>query len=130
MKTRQSFPVISAVALLVLGVGCATTTDDRAPLSSYNQGGGAGIVTYLMSPKDNQSFPAGKDITLQAGANNIGGINRVEFIVNGKRIAQDFKRPYTAVLSKPSSGTYVIHSVAYSIYGASKSSPGIVITVK
>jgi len=108
---------------------CATTLDQRAPLSSYDQNG-AGIITYIMSPEDNQTFPAGKDIRIRAAANNMSGINRVEILVNGARIAQDYRSPYTAVLAKPAPGTYVIHSVAYSIFGGSKSSLGIVITVK
>lgn len=128
--TRHSFCILSAAVLLVLGAGCATTLDDRAPLSSYNQGGGAGMITNILSPRDNQAFPSGRDIAIKAGAMDMAGINRVEIIVNGRRIARDFKRPYTAVISKPVPGTYVIHSVAYNIYGASRSSLGIVVTVK
>jgi Bacterial Ig domain len=120
------------VVVMAIGVGCATTTTDRAPLSSYNNDSGMGAppLTFITSPQDGATLPAGKSIKINAGANDWSGINRVDIYVNGNRIAQDFKRPYTAVLSSPAPGKYVIHSVAYSVYNSSRSSPGVVIQVR
>ena len=127
-STLLRFGPLAAVAALFLAVGCTTTTD-RAPLTSYNSSSllGTPPLTFIESPSDGSTFPAGKRIAINAGANSFSGIARVDFIVNGAVIASDSRRPFRTTYRLPAAGKYVLHSVAYGYYGASKSSPGVVI---
>ena len=84
--------------------------------------------SHINSPSNGSSFPAGKTITIVAGANSFSGVDRVTFLVNGEPIATDYRFPYKARYTLPGPGKYVLHTVAYGIYGASKSSEGVVIT--
>lgn len=122
------FSCVAFTGALLLLAGCTTTTD-RAPLTSYNSGSVAGSppLTFIESPKDGAVVPAGKRLTIRAGANSFSGISRVSFFVNGQRIATDGRRPFQTSYRIPGAGKYVIHSVAYGYYGASKSSPGVVV---
>lgn len=129
MNIRHSICLFLAAGLLVAGSGCETAKYSNSP-STYDQGGGAQMTTNIISPQANQTFPAGKDIPIKAAAIDMSGVNQVVILVNGKQVAKDTQRPYTAILSKPAPGQYAIQSVASNLSGDSKISPAVVITVK
>ena len=88
------------------------------------------MSSNILSPRSGQVFPAGKDIPIEAVATDLSGVGQIIILVNNKQIARDTQAPYTAVISKPVPGQYVIQSYATNKYGDNKLSSLVTITVK
>lgn len=60
-------------------------------------------------------------VTVSASDPN-GGIDLVEFLLNGHRVAVDRTAPYTATVMLPAPGTYRLAAIAYDLHGNPKRS--------
>src|SRR5690606_7048577 len=64
------------------------------------------------------TFATGANFTANATATDAGGgVDFVEFLINGQRVAIDDTAPYSAVLSLPAPGQHRLTAIAYDLHG-------------
>ncbi len=75
-----------------------------------------GPTTTVASP-NGSSFNLGASFTATATASDPSGIDFVEFLLNGERVAIAETAPYAATLSLPVEGQYRLVAIAYDLHG-------------
>ena len=87
-------------------------------------------VVSLTSPVNAQIFPQGQVVTMTATASDPDDlVARVEFLVNGVKVATDSAAPYSATWTAGSAGIYTLVATATDYEGAVTSSPTVTVTV-
>jgi aryl-phospho-beta-D-glucosidase BglC (GH1 family) len=84
-------------------------------------------VTTISSPSGG-SFAIGAPVQLVAGATDAGGIDYVDFLLNGERVASADTAPYAAVVSLPAAGEFRLTAIAYDLHGNPGRSAPLVLT--
>jgi parallel beta-helix repeat protein len=88
----------------------------------------APTISLSASPSSNLIAPASTTLSATAGDTD-GTIARVEFFVNGGKIADDFVAPYSYPLSNLAAGSYAISAAAIDDKGARTSSSQFTLNV-
>ncbi|HZI81898.1 MAG TPA: Ig-like domain-containing protein [Vicinamibacterales bacterium] len=87
-------------------------------------------VVSLTSPKGGQSFTVGTSIPLTAIASDPDDlVARVDFLVNGVKVASDTAAPYAAAWTAAAAGSYSVKATAFDFDGAATTSTAASITV-
>ena len=87
-------------------------------------------VVSLTSPKGGQSFTAGTSIPLTANASDPDDlVARVDFVVNGVKVASDTAAPYAAAWTATAAGSYSVKATAVDFDGAATTSTAASISV-
>jgi hypothetical protein len=92
---------------------------------------GVGPTVALTSPAGGASF-SGNSVTLSASASDASGVQQVEFLVNGSRLATDTSAPYSAkwTIRKLARGSYTLSVRATDKAGNVATSPGVSVTLR
>lgn len=92
---------------------------------------GVGPTVALTSPAAGASF-SGTSVTLAASASDASGVQQVEFLVNGSRLATDTSAPYSAkwTIRKLPRGSYTLSVRATDKLGNATTSPGVSVTLR
>jgi regulation of enolase protein 1 (concanavalin A-like superfamily) len=126
-----SFPTELYAGLAVAGGpngGVAAAAFDRLSLVSVSAN--AAPVVSLTSPKTAQSFTQGQAVTMTATASDPDDlVVRVEFLVNGVKVATDTATPYSAPWTAGTPGTYTLVAKATDSDGAITASSPVTVTV-
>jgi regulation of enolase protein 1 (concanavalin A-like superfamily) len=111
-----------------LNGGVAAAAFDR--LSLISVAANAPPVVSLTSPGSGQVFLTGKPVAMSAAASDPDDlVARVDFRVNGVKVASDTAAPYTASWTAGAAGVYSIVAAAADFDGAVTTSSAAVITV-
>jgi regulation of enolase protein 1 (concanavalin A-like superfamily) len=126
-----AFPTELYAGLVVAGgpnIGVAAAAFDR--LSLVSVAANVPPVVSLTAPLTGQSFEQGQTVTFSATASDPDDlVARVDFRVNGVKIASDSAAPYTASWTAGAPGAYTVTAVAEDFDGAVTTSSPVSITV-
>ncbi len=73
--------------------------------------------TATVATSGGSSFAANAAFTANATASDASGIDFVEFLINGERVAIDETAPYSAAISIPAAGQHRLTAIAYDLHG-------------
>lgn len=72
------------------------------------------------------TFPVGAPIAVTATATDASGVDFVEFLLNGERVAIDETAPYAATITLPRAGAHRLTAIAYDLHGnPGRSTPAV-----
>ncbi|MEM1059700.1 MAG: Ig-like domain-containing protein [Verrucomicrobiota bacterium] len=120
-RTQRLLPVLAALILLPAAAALA--------LSYGTPNGGAPPLCYINSPGNGATVPAGRPLTVKAGANSFNGVARVSFFVDGREVATDHSRPYEYTFT-PGSGSHTVRAKATGYMGNWKMSNPVTFTAR
>lgn len=71
------------------------------------------VGVSIVQPENQQVFPAGSDITIQAAAApSLGPVKQMDFYINGDKRGEAFAEPYTFLFAGAAAGDYVLSAIA------------------
>ena len=117
----------AGLILLTITAFFALKVGNLHALNYGTPNGGAPPLCYITSPGNGATVPAGKPLTIKAGANSFNGVARVTFYVNGRPVTTDGRRPFTYTFT-PGGGEYTVRAKAVGYFGNWKMSNPVTFT--